>query len=170
MEYWPHPACLPTKVLVESCQFERTRRGGPGGQHRNKVESAIVVQHKPSGVSGQASERRSQHANREVALQRLRLNLAIQLRTKVEPDSEPSDLWNKRLSGNRIVVGVRHEDFPSIIAEAMDWLGYFNFQLAETAKRLKCSTSQLIKLIKSNDLVLTSVNRRRRESQQGPLK
>ena len=170
MEYWPHPACLPTKVLVESCQFERTRRGGPGGQHRNKVESAVVVQHKPSGVSGQASERRSQHANREVALGRLRLNLAIRLRTDVEAYAEPSELWNKRLSGNRISVGVNHEDFPSIIAEALDWLGYFNFNFAPTARKLKCSTSQLIKLLKSNDLVLTSVNRLRYENQQGPLK
>ena len=92
MEYWPHPACLPSQVLAESCRFERTRRGGPGGQHRNKVESAIVAHHLPSGIKGQASERRSQNSNRQVAIERLRLNLAIQLRTEIDPGRMPSRL------------------------------------------------------------------------------
>ena len=170
MKYWPHPACLPSRVLAESCRIERTRRGGPGGQHRNKVESAIVAHHLPSGITGQASERRSQNSNRQVAMARLRLNLAIQLRTEIDPDRMPSQLWDKRLSGNKISVGVDHEDFPSMIAEVLDWLDSFDFRFAPAAKKLGCSTSQLIKLVQANDLVLTSVNRIRQQQGQGPLK
>jgi protein subunit release factor B len=45
--------------------------GGPGGQHRNKVESGVRLVHRPTGVIVTATERRSQHANREVAFERM---------------------------------------------------------------------------------------------------
>ena len=45
--------------------------GGPGGQHRNKVETGVRLHHRPSGVTVTAVERRSQHANREAAFERL---------------------------------------------------------------------------------------------------
>lgn len=45
--------------------------GGPGGQHRNKVETGVRLHHRPSGVTVTAVERRSQHANREAAFERI---------------------------------------------------------------------------------------------------
>lgn len=45
--------------------------GGPGGQHRNKVETGVRLHHRPSGVTVTAVERRSQHANREAAFERM---------------------------------------------------------------------------------------------------
>ena len=76
-----HPATLPDEDLLAQCEVGRSRAGGPGGQHRNKVETAVVITHKETGVSGQASERRSQIDNKRVALRRLRLNLATKHRT-----------------------------------------------------------------------------------------
>ncbi|MCY2992774.1 MAG: peptide chain release factor-like protein [Planctomycetota bacterium] len=52
-----HPAALAIDQLLRECQIVRTRRSGPGGQHRNKVETAVVITHLPSGVKGEASER-----------------------------------------------------------------------------------------------------------------
>ena len=57
--------------LERDCDLEFFVAGGPGGQHRNKVETGVRLRHRPSGVIITATERRSQHANREAAYGRM---------------------------------------------------------------------------------------------------
>jgi protein subunit release factor B len=52
------------------------KAGGPGGQHRNKTETAVRIHHRPSGITVTASEQRSRQANIEKALERLAEKLA----------------------------------------------------------------------------------------------
>lgn len=47
------------------------RAGGPGGQHQNKTDSAVRWTHLPSGVSAESRSDRSQHANSDLAYDRL---------------------------------------------------------------------------------------------------
>lgn len=57
--------------LERDCVMEFFVAGGPGGQHRNKVETGVRLTHLPTGLVVTATERRSQSANREAAFERL---------------------------------------------------------------------------------------------------
>jgi protein subunit release factor A len=67
---------LPAPALLGECEVSVFVGGGPGGQHRNKTESAVRLVHLPTGITVTATERRSQAQNREAALSRLRERLA----------------------------------------------------------------------------------------------
>jgi hypothetical protein len=165
-----HPAALPLADLLANCDIRRTRRGGPGGQHRNKVETAVVVTHRPTGITGQAAERRSQDLNRQAATQRLRVNLALEVRTKVETVSLPSELWRGRVRGGKIVVSPEHDDFPSLLAEALDRLAASDWDVGPAAERLAVSASQLVKFLKLEPAALQQLNRERQSRTLLPLK
>jgi len=64
------------EALARDCDIEFTRAGGPGGQHRNKVETAVRVTHRPSGLVVVAADSRSQSSNKIAALERLAAKLA----------------------------------------------------------------------------------------------
>lgn len=59
-------------TLLAACEVEYFRGSGPGGQHRNKTESAVRLRHPTTGLVVQATERRSQTQNLGVALERMR--------------------------------------------------------------------------------------------------
>ena len=142
--------------------MRRLRRSGPGGQHRNKVETAISLHHLPTDVHAEANERRSQAQNRTLALFRLRVNLALEVRRPCDPDYVASPLWQSRCDGGLKVSG-SHEDFPALLAEALDLLAVVEADPKLAAARLGCTPSQLVRLLKLDSRALLLVNRWRSE-------
>jgi protein subunit release factor A len=74
--------------LERDCDVEYFIASGPGGQHRNKVETGVRLIHRPSGIRITATERRSQQANREMAFERMAKRLQEQQR--VVPVRKPT--------------------------------------------------------------------------------
>jgi ribosome-associated protein len=70
------------RELERDCDISFFRASGPGGQHRNKTETAVRVVHRPTGTIAAATEERSQFRNREKALERLRDKLVRALKPR----------------------------------------------------------------------------------------
>jgi len=168
----PHPATLSDADLLAQCDVARGRSGGPGGQHRNKVETKITLHHTPTGIDAQAGERRSAAENAAVALRRLRLVLAVAARAPVPPGESRSELWLRRCperAGGRITCNPDHHDYPALLAEALDTLESCALDMRRAAARLCCSPSQLTKLIKDHPPALVRLNARRAAAGDHPL-
>lgn len=157
-----HPCELGEQELLRDCEVRRQRRSGPGGQHRNKVDSAIMLVHRPTGLRVEASERRNQHENRRVAVKRLRLRLALQRRLPRSSDEVPTRRWTARNQKGRFRVNTEHEDFPPLLAEALDVIQATRHDMAAAAQWLGVSTSQLIRFLKQEPRALHQVNRERK--------
>lgn len=165
-----HPACLSEELLLTHCELGKSRSGGPGGQHRNKVETLVTICHLPTGITAHAGERRSAKENRSVAVRRLRLALAVGVRTPVPIGDVRSELWRSRTAGGKISCNPDHHDYPSLLAEALDMIQACNFDARKAAIRLDVSPTQLIRCVADHPHALIWWNQQRQLRHQHPLK
>jgi len=163
MDLRPHPAFLTDEELLRECEIQFLRRGGPGGQHRNKTESAVVFLHKPTKLTAEANERRSQADNRRLALIRLRLVLALNVRSVRVPGDQPSELWLSKCQNRRIHVATEHADFPALLAELLDCCTVNAMELPGVVAHLNVSSSQVVRMLKQYPMAWTFFNQKRVE-------
>ena len=93
---------------IRDIRIEYYRSRGPGGQRKNKKETAVRIRHIPTGITAIATESRSQARNRQLALKRLNERLERLKRkkkrripTKISISAKERILKEKRLRSEK---------------------------------------------------------------------
>ncbi|GAV79098.1 RF-1 domain-containing protein [Cephalotus follicularis] len=165
--------------LMRQCEMDTFKASGPGGQHRNKRESAVRLKHLPTGIIAQAVEDRSQHMNRASALLRLRTLLALRVRNSVDLESysPPKELLQilppkSTLRGSDCgpQIGPNNSKFVLGMQALLDLIFAVEGSVSQAAKLLGLSTGALSRLLLSHDSLRMAVNDLRASKGMKPLK
>jgi protein subunit release factor B len=82
-------------ALERDCDMDFFVATGPGGQNRNKVETGVRLRHRPTGLVVEATERRSQRLNREIAFARMAERLE-EMQREVKPRTPTRPTANQK--------------------------------------------------------------------------
>jgi len=148
-----HPCLMEPVELLRQCQLRTQRRSGPGGQHRNKTSSGVFLTHEPTGIVAEATEGRSQAANRSVALARLRLRLAVEIRTPSALEGPTSEIEleaRKSFVGTAMRLAETNPMKPPLLALLLNDLHATGGQPRIVAKPWQTTATAIVRLIKSH--------------------
>jgi hypothetical protein len=149
---------MSAEELLRQCRVDVFRGTGPGGQKRNRTSSAVRITHTRSGVCAACDETRSQHANRLLALRKLRGEIA--LRCRCVPAPTYVGPW---------APGAKSADYPGWLAAVLDQLEQHQYRLAEAATALGVSTGRLVRDLASDTALWQAVNAGRTRCGHGVL-
>jgi|GEM_PF-417148 len=132
--------------LLKLCEVSAYKGSGPGGQHRNKTNSGVKlrVESGELRVESYSCDDRSAHVNKLLALKKLRMKIALQIREKPTakiPFSFPGS--DGKISQDNIL-------YPQFIADVLDRLDDFD----KAAKMWGLSKSALNKIVLQDKKVM----------------
>jgi hypothetical protein len=170
---------LDDAAMLDQCDVHVYRSSGPGGQHRNKVSSAVRLRHRPTGVTAHGDDSRSQHDNKRMALRRMRMNLACSLRRPAVswgaglPPIVAECIFTPRGRGEsarqKLAVGVRDHRFWAVAAFVLDVLADCQGRMSDAAASLGISTGNLGSFLESDRHLLTAAQAIRKAHGHKPL-
>jgi hypothetical protein len=141
--------------FLADCRVETYRGPGPGGQKRNKTSSAVRITHQPTGLIATAAELRSQAQNRAMALRRLRLRVAIELRHPIDPVTFTPPEW---FTTN---IAERNPNYIQVVGLVLDTLAACEWATAPAKTLLGVNSSQFTKFLHADSAVWTMVQKER---------
>ncbi|MBA3709743.1 MAG: peptide chain release factor-like protein [Planctomycetes bacterium] len=161
----PAPYAISDDALLAQCDITSSSSHGPGGQHRNKTESAVRLRHRPTGLMAQCEDHRERSRNRVEAVARLRLRLVIA--TRGSSDAAWLDPYRR---GRQVTLRENARDYHLVAACCLDALEHASGSLAEAAATLAISSTQLVKLVVADKEVHQAANQLRQRFSLGAIR
>lgn len=153
---------LDDESLCRLCTFEFFKSSGPGGQHRNKVSSAVRVKLVSFDISAEDCSERTQHRNRANALNKLRHLLALKVREEISDAGEGAA---PEAAEGRVPFdcSMRNPRYYLFIARLLDHLEAAGFDQRQAAAVYGVSPTALIRKIAADPSLWAHCQRRREE-------
>jgi hypothetical protein len=165
-------------ALLAQCEVHTYKSSGPGGQHRNKVSSAVRLVHGPTRVSAHGDDSRSQHDNKRLALQRLRMNLAMHLRETIDCAAPPPAFVQECMfqprgraadAPRRLEIGAKDFRFWRVAAWLLDVLEACSGRVGDAAAVVGITTGNFSDLLTSERHLLAAAQEIRKRNSLKPL-
>jgi len=146
---------LDDDALLLRCRQETYRASGPGGQHRNKTDSAVRLSVLDGMITASCANHRSQHRNKAEALRRLRITLAMEIRVPLPPESA-AEHWDGAWK-----LGLKDRRYASFLAHVFDVLAHNDWAVGHAAEGLGVSTGKLVRSLSHDPAAWNAVNQAR---------
>jgi hypothetical protein len=152
--------------LLRECKTVNYQASGPGGQKRNRKLSAVRLSHIKSNIAVTASEFRETHRNLDIAVSKLRLEIA--LKVKISESNDDIDLLDSLIFQNDI--SDKKHAFAFSVLKAFYYFKLNSASVRATSERLMISSPKLIKFLKKNKQVWQETQETRKAFSHNPLK
>jgi hypothetical protein len=140
--------------LLRACSLKGFQGSGPGGQHRNKTNTGVLLTLRDFNLEIKSCEGRSAHENKVHALHRMQMALALQVReTPANPEMP--------FPGSNGHIQTSNPQFPLFVAHVFDRMEQKNGDTREVAKAFGLTPSALTKILRQHKQCAEKLQRKR---------